>query len=111
LKIFYGKKKIDSLSPDFIIHPGETIKEALTDSETTQKELAIRADVSEKFVSQVISGKKDISKNFAKKLGAVFGTGTSFWINLQANFDKEITDYKNSQSADVDEEIVSKPDK
>lgn len=92
------KKIIDSLSPDFIIHPGETIKELLADREMTQKELAFRANASEKFVSELLSGKRNISETFARKLENVFGIETSFWVSLQDNYDKEITDFKYAQN-------------
>lgn len=83
-------EKMNGLSLDLIIHPGETIKEILEDKGMTQEELAIRTEYSAKHVSEVISGKKDISSRFANALEYVFGIPTEFWINLQGNYDKEI---------------------
>lgn len=83
-------EKLNGLSLDLIIHPGETIKELLEKKEMTQEELAIRTEYSAKHVSEVISGKKNISSKFANALEYVFGIPTEFWINLQGNYDKEI---------------------
>ena len=82
--------KKNGVSLDLIIHPGETIKELLDERNMTQEELAIRCGYSAKHVSEVISGKKNISSRFANSLEYVFGIPTEFWINLQGNYDKEI---------------------
>lgn len=87
------EKKI-GLSRDFIIHPGETLMEFLEDRKMSQKELAIRCGVSEKHISTVPNGKKDISANFAKKLEYALGIDAIFWMNLQANYDKDIIKYE-----------------
>lgn len=86
------EKKI-GLSHNFIIHPGETIAEFLEERNMSQKELAIRCGVSEKHISTVISGQKNISVDFAKKLEYAFGIDAIFWINLQTNYDKELLEY------------------
>lgn len=83
-------EKLNGSSLDLIIHPGETIKELLEEKEMTQEELAIRTEYSAKHVSEVISGKKNISSKFANALEYVFGIPTEFWINLQGNYDKEL---------------------
>lgn len=83
-------KKLNDLFCDFIIHPGETIKELLEEKEMTQDELALRLEYSTEYVSEVINGKKDISAKFANALEYVFGIPTAFWINLQRNYDREI---------------------
>lgn len=42
------KNKI-GLSPDLIIHPGETLKEVLSDRKMTPKELALKTNINEKI--------------------------------------------------------------
>lgn len=78
------------ISPELIIHPGETISDILEERNLTQKELAQRAGVSEAFLSDVIHGKKDISKGLAMGLEYALGVPGSFWLNLQANYDAEL---------------------
>lgn len=74
---------------EWLIHPGETISDILEERNLTQKELAQRAGVSETFLSDVIHGKKDISKELAMGLECALDVPRSFWLNLQANYDAE----------------------
>ncbi|MBQ6455430.1 MAG: HigA family addiction module antidote protein [Eggerthellaceae bacterium] len=92
------------LSPDLLIHPGETIADLLVDRGITQKELSQRAGVSEAFLSDVIRGKKDISKGLAMGLEYAFGVPSSFWLNLQANYDAELLALREAESI-RDEEL------
>ncbi len=82
------------LSRDFIIHPGETLAEVLEDREMTQKELAIRTGMTEKHISTVIRGQKNISSSFAKKLEYALGIETIFWMNLQTNYERELLEFE-----------------
>ncbi len=97
-------EKMNGLSLDFIIHPGETIKEILEEKQMNQEELAIRTGFSPKHVSEVVNGKKGISPSFAKSLEYVFGIPVSFWINLQGIYDKELLEYK--ERVEIDENEV-----
>lgn len=98
-------EKMNGLSLDFIIHPGETIREVLEEKQMNQEELAIRTGFSPKHVSEVVNGKKGISPSFAKSLEYVFGIPASFWINLQGIYDKELLEYK--EQVEIDENEVS----
>lgn len=84
-------EEINGLSLDLIIHPGETIKELLEENGMTQDELATRTGYSAKHISEVLSGKKNISSKFVNSLEYVFNIPTEFWINLQSNYDYCIT--------------------
>lgn len=52
-------EKMNGLSLDFIIHPGETLKEVLEEKQMSQEELAIRTGFSPKHVSEVVMVKKE----------------------------------------------------
>lgn len=86
--IIMGVKKI-GISPDLIIHPGETIADVLEDRGITQKELAVSTGVTPAYVSNVIAGKKDISAKFAAALEYALNVPKSFWLNLQARYEAE----------------------
>lgn len=86
--------KKTGISPDLIIHPGETLFDILEDREITQAELATLTGVSPSYVNQVIKGKKDISTKFAVALEYALGVSKSFWINLQAHYDAEKLEYE-----------------
>ncbi len=100
-----AEKKIGT-SRDFIIHPGETIADVLEERGLTQAELAARAGVSGAYVSNVISGKKGISANFAKALEYALGVPMSFWMNLQANYDTELQAANESETITEEEKIA-----
>lgn len=82
------------LSSDFIIHPGETLTEVLKDRKMSQKELAIKTGMTEKYISTVISGQQNISSSFANKLEYALGIEKEFWMNLQANYEREKKDVR-----------------
>lgn len=99
-----GRK--DGLSREFIIHPGETLKEILEDRGMSQRELALRTDVKEPHVSGIVNCQKPISVSFAKKLEYALGVDSSFWINLQANYEKELADFEEIHSISNEEMAV-----
>ena len=96
--------KKTGISLDLIIHPGETIADVLEERGLTQVELAARTGVTPAYISNVISGKKNISANFAMSLEYALGVPKSFWLNLQANYDAELLEY-NEEHTITEEEI------
>lgn len=103
------EKNTNGLYLNFIIHPGETLKEVLEEYSMSQEELAIRTGYSPKHVSEVINGKKGISSEFAKRLEYVFSMPMSFWINLQGMYDKEVLNFKEKENIEEEEiQIVKK---
>lgn len=88
------EKNSVGLSRNYIIHPGETLAEVIEDREMTQRELAVRTGMTEKHISTVIHGQKSISAAFARKLEYALGIETSFWMNLQANYDRELLEFE-----------------
>ena len=103
------EQKIIGLSPDLIIHPGETLMEILEDREMSQKELAVRTGVTEKHVSTVVKCQKSISVAFAKKLEYALGIDSSFWINLQSNYDRELLEFEEVNNITQEEVNILKP--
>ncbi len=102
------RKRTNGLSREFIIHPGETLREMLEDRGMTQRELAIRTDVKEPHVSNIVNCLKPISVSFAKKLEYALGVDTSFWVNLQANYEKEQADFEEVNQVSPEESKVLK---
>lgn len=98
--------KRTGISRDLIIHPGETIADILEERGITQAELAARTDVTPAYVSQVISGRKDISADFARKLEYALDVPKSFWLNRQASYDAELLEW-NEENTVTDEETAA----
>lgn len=98
--------KKTGISIDLIIHPGETISDILDERGITQNELAIRTGLTPAFINNVISGKKNISANFAMKLEYALGIPKTFWLNLQADYDAEMLEYEEMRTITEEEKQV-----
>lgn len=93
-------------------HPGVFLKEDIEELGISQNEFAIRADITPKVISTLISGDSNITFEIASKLAAFFGTSVEMWVNLQINYEnykvkirqeKEIEDeYKLAKLIDKD---------
>jgi addiction module HigA family antidote len=81
------KKLAKNLSPHGAVHPGKVLAERLQALGISQSELARRAGLSRKLVSQVVNGKAPVSPNTAIGLGKVFEMKPIVWLNLQAQYD------------------------
>lgn len=103
-----AKRTTNGLSSEFIIHPGETLKEILEERNISQNILAILTGVSPKHVSNILSSKADISVSYAKKLEYVLGIEAQFWINLQSNYDREVFEYEEANSIKKEELVLIK---
>ena len=88
------------------IPPGATIKEQLADRGMSQKEFAIRMNLSEKHVSQLINGKVELTPEVANHLEMVFGIPASFWNNLEANYRDKLIKANEENTMDADKEIL-----
>lgn len=80
---------MNNLSKDFIIHPGVTVKEKLEDIGITTNELVMKTNFTLDYINGVINGKENITPEFAKVLEKITGVSSTFWLNLQNNYEKE----------------------
>lgn len=62
---------------------GEHLADELEARDWTQAEFADILGRPAQFVSEIISGKKEITRESAAQIGAAFGTSAEFWLNLQ----------------------------
>jgi HTH-type transcriptional regulator/antitoxin HigA len=84
--------------PAEVFPPGEVIKEELQARGWSQVELADILGRPPRVVSEIIAGKRAITPETAKGLGAAFGTGATLWINLEGS-------YQLSRTAHDDESV------
>ncbi len=68
------------------IPPGETIKDSLEYAKMTQKELALRLDISEKHLISILSGNSPITAEMAIKLEKIIGGSAKFWMNSESSY-------------------------
>lgn len=72
-------------------HPGKKIEQLLKTNNMSQKELALRTGVTEKHISTLINGEKNISLSFSKKLEYVFILDNNkTFFDLQNQYDSYI---------------------
>ncbi len=70
------------------VHPGEVVAEYLEFNQWSQRDLARRADITPKTISEICSGKAPITPATALAFEKVLGRPARFWLNLQRQFDE-----------------------
>ncbi|MEY4570379.1 MAG: hypothetical protein RLZZ398_1818 [Verrucomicrobiota bacterium] len=68
-------------------HPGETLKEALTDYGISQYRLGQDLAIPHSRVTAIIKGRQGITATTALRLGKYFATPPEYWLNLQHMYD------------------------
>ena len=63
----------------------EYIKEELEERNWSQKDFADVLGCSEKFISDLINNKKEVSAEIASLLSNAFGQSPQYWLNLDFN--------------------------
>ena len=86
--------------------PGTTIREQLADRKMSQKEFAVRMDMSEKHISRLINGETHLTPNVAQRLEAVLGVPASFWNNLEARYREKLERVEEENAMDTDIKIL-----
>lgn len=90
------------------IPPGTTIKEQLFDRGMSQKEFAVRMDMSEKHISKLINGEVQLTPETAVRLEMVLGLPAKFWNNLEAIYREKLIKVENENKIDSDTELSMK---
>ncbi|MDH5560873.1 MAG: HigA family addiction module antitoxin [Deltaproteobacteria bacterium] len=68
--------------------PGEILKsEFMEPHNLSINGLARMINVGPMRISEIVNGKRAITTETARRLGAFFGGGPEFWLNLQSYFD------------------------
>lgn len=90
--------------PDWSVHPGEILREALQVREMTQLALAetIRRPV--QVVNEVIKGKKSITADTALDLEEALGISAEFWVHAQAEYHLSVARQRRRQSSEASPE-------
>lgn len=80
----------ENLAPNYAVPAGDTIAELLEERGMTQAELAARINLSEKALSQIITGVAPLTRATAIKLEPVTGIPSRTWNNLEARYREEL---------------------
>ena len=101
-----SKEENRNFMPSVAIAPGETIKENMLFLGMNQKELAMRLNITQKHLSNIMHGTSSITYEIALKLETVIGASVQFWVNLETNYQLHKARLKAQETLDVDLEIL-----
>ena len=75
-----------------LIHPGEILREEFMDPMgISQNALAIALHVPVTRIGEIVHERRGITADTALRLGKFFGTTSEFWMNLQVNYELQVT--------------------
>lgn len=75
-----------AIERDYIVSTGDHIDGWLLENNMTQAELARRLGVSQKHVSELVSGKAPLSHSVACNLEIVTGTPAEIWMRIESSY-------------------------
>ncbi len=96
-----------SYTPDYAVPPGTTLKETLEANGLSQSDLALRADMAEKTISQIINGIAPISYETAEKLELVLGIPSQFWNAAEARYREALMRHEDMERLAQDAEWLN----
>lgn len=80
--------------PEVVSSPGETIKDIMDERGWSVEKLAEKTSLTLKDAHNLLKGKFKITNTLADKLGEVFGTDSSFWLERYKNYAEYMTKRK-----------------
>jgi len=72
--------------PDYVSHPGGSLQDILDERRMPHSHLACRMGLSEKHVSNIITGKVGLTAEVAIALERVLGVPAGFWLTREAHY-------------------------
>lgn len=82
---------MSTATPQHIVaSPGDILEEWLDERSMSQRELADRLGVTEKFISQLINGKASLTPDTAKGLELVSGVSAGTWLRIETGYQAKL---------------------
>jgi addiction module HigA family antidote len=72
------------------IHPGEVLKDELTEIGMSANSFAQALHVPANRITAIINGSRAITADTALRISKFFGTTPEFWLNLQSAYDLKL---------------------
>jgi len=85
-----SRKKINQFKPDYVVLPGDTLKETIDALGISQADLAERTGRPVEAINEIIQGKAAITSDIALQLEEVLNIPASFWNNLERNYQESL---------------------
>ena len=73
-------------TPDYIVPPGETLRETMEAMLMTKESLAQRLGLTSQSLHRIFAGEQPIRPDTAAKLKMILGVPARFWNNLQTQY-------------------------
>lgn len=80
-------KTANEITPTHIFHPGIVLEEEITYRKLTKKKVALKMGISPTMLSEIISGKRNITPLTAIKLEKSLGINALFFLSMQMRYD------------------------
>lgn len=100
--------KKHEFKPDYVVLPGESIKEMIDYMGLTQKDFARRLEISEQSLIRILQGKQPITHETALKLELVTGVSNEFWIAREANYQKHLARLEDEKNEEINKEFLKR---
>jgi len=68
-------------------HPGEFLQEEIEERDMLKKDVAKALNILPNHLSEIFSGKRNISAKLAVKLEKLLGISAHYWLGLQMEYD------------------------
>lgn len=80
---------MNTYSPDYAVHPGETLKELMEPIGMNATELSELSGIKVGLLRSLISCEPDacVTEEIAGSLDGIFDVPGEFWLNLQKNYE------------------------
>ena len=95
-------KKKYGFEPDFVIAPGETLKETMESLNMAQKELAVRTGLTVQSLNRIVKGEQPITYETANKLELATGVPARMWNNLEALYREQLAKLNERKQLEAD---------
>ena len=79
-------ESLGELDANWVVAPGEIIKEMLDERGWSQGDRASRLGLSAQHISRLLNGHARISQATALRLARVLGSNMQFWLNLESQY-------------------------
>lgn len=79
----------ERLTPFKPVHAGSILKEELRERGLKQKDFATLTGMKSTHLSELLSGKRDITEDLATKLGEGLGIPATVWLSLQKSYEQD----------------------
>ena len=93
--------------PIYPLHPGEVLKDELTELSMTGAELASYLHVPANRLYQLMAGKRSMTADTALRLEQWLGVSAAFWMNLQKSYELDLAAEKIGE--EIKRTIVRRP--